>query len=110
MALAESCISAPDRRIGAVVELAPGRVRTDALLFGESQSRVVLSASPAHRQRILDQAVGAGVPAEIIGTVGGDRFVVHVGAERSAATTVDLPVAALHEAWALSLERTLNPD
>jgi len=110
VALAESCISAPDRRLGAVVKLAAGRIRKDALLFGESQSRVVLSASPAQRQQVLDRAVAAGVPADIIGTVGGDRLVVHLGAERSAATTVDLSVAALHEAWAFSLERTLNPE
>ena len=110
VALAESCISAPDRRLGAVVKLAAGRIRKDALLFGESQSRVVLSASPAQRQQILDRAVAAGVPADIIGTVGGDRLVVHVGGERSAATTVDLSVAALHGAWAFSLERTLNPE
>ena len=110
VALAESCMSAPDRRLGAVVRLAPGRIRKDALLFGESQSRIVLSASPAQRQRILDQAMAAGVPVEIIGTVGGDRFVVQVGTERSAPTAIDLLVATLHETWTFSLERTLNPD
>ncbi len=110
VAVAESCMSAPDLRLGAVVTLPAGRIRKDALLFGESQSRVVLSVSPAHRQRVLDQAVAAGVPAQVIGTVGGDRFVVHVSSERSAAATIDLPVAALHETWAFSLERTLNPE
>jgi phosphoribosylformylglycinamidine synthase subunit PurL len=110
VALAESCMSAPDRMLGAVVRLSPGRIRKDALLFGESQSRVVLSAAPAQRQQILDQAAEAGVPVEVVGTVTGDRLTIQVGAERSAATTIDIPVVALHDRWAFSLERTLNQE
>jgi phosphoribosylformylglycinamidine synthase subunit PurL len=110
VALAESCLSAPDRMLGAVVRLSLGRLRNDALLFGESQSRVVLSANPAHRQSILDQAAKAGVPAEVVGTVTGHRLMIQVGSERSAATTIDLPIDVLHERWAGSLERTLTDE
>jgi phosphoribosylformylglycinamidine synthase II len=110
VALAESCMSAPNRMLGAVVRLSAGRIRTDALLFGESQSRVVLSADPAQRQHILDHAAAAGVPAEVIGTVTGDRLIIHIGTERSAATTIDMPVTLLHDRWAFSLERTLNQE
>ena len=46
VALAECCISAPDTRRGAVVKLPLDASRRDALLFGESQSRVVLSVKP----------------------------------------------------------------
>jgi len=108
VALAESCMSGPDRSRGAVVRLHPGRLRTDALLFGESQSRVVVSAKPAQRQAILDHAKGLGVPAAVIGAVGGASFVVYVGDEQSTTKTIDVPVATLADRWGFSLERTLN--
>lgn len=108
VALAESCMSAQDRKLGAVVTLNVGRLRKDAVLFGESQSRVVLSAKPDHRQAILDAATRLGVPARVIGTVTGDRLVMYLGDDRSTTKTVDVPVAALQDRWASSIERTLG--
>jgi phosphoribosylformylglycinamidine synthase len=108
VALAESCLSGPDRTLGAVVRLPSGRLRKDAVLFGETQSRVILSAKPAHRQTILEGAARFGVPAEVIGAVEGDRLVIHVGDERSTAKAIDAPIAALRACWVFSLERTLN--
>jgi phosphoribosylformylglycinamidine synthase subunit PurL len=110
VALAESCISAPDLKLGAVVRLSAGRVRKDALLFGESQSRVVLSADPARRQSILDQAARRGVPAAVIGTVSADRLIISMGEEASSVKVIDTPVAVLHDRWAFSLERTLTHE
>ncbi|MDX2252376.1 MAG: phosphoribosylformylglycinamidine synthase subunit PurL [Nitrospira sp.] len=107
VALAESAMSGPDRPLGAVVTLALGRFRKDAVLFGESQSRVVLSAKPAHRQAILDCARQAGVPAAVIGSVTGDRLVISLEGERPAATVINVPVAVLYDRWAFSIERTL---
>jgi phosphoribosylformylglycinamidine synthase II len=104
--LAESCFSGQDRKLGAVVRLASGRIRKDAVLFGESQSRVVLSAKPSHRQAILDQAKSLGVPAEVIGSVTGARLTISLGD----ATMLDVPVPTLHDRWALSIERTLNQE
>ena len=56
VALAESCISAPSGRLGAVVQLPLGRLRRDALFFGESQSRVILSVKPDEAERVLQTA------------------------------------------------------
>jgi phosphoribosylformylglycinamidine synthase II len=108
VALAESCFSGPDRTLGAVVRLTKGRLRKDAVLFGESQSRIVVSATPVHRQAILDHAKRFAVPAEVIGSVSGDRLVVAVGDEGSTERMIDQPVAELLDRWALSLERSLN--
>ena len=108
VALAESAMSGPDRPLGAVVTLVLGRLRKDAVLFGESQSRVVLSAKPVHRQAILDRARRAGVPAAVIGAVTGDRLVISLEGERPAATVINVPVAVLFDRWAYSIERTLN--
>ncbi|NGZ60254.1 MAG: phosphoribosylformylglycinamidine synthase subunit PurL [Nitrospira sp. LK265] len=108
VALAESCISGPDRALGAVVRLTRGRLRKDAVLFGESQSRVVVSAKPAHRQPILNHARSFGVPIEIMGTVTGGRLIVSVGDEGSTEPVIDQPVAMLHDRWVCALEQALN--
>ena len=110
VALAECCMSGPGPRRGAVVRLSPGRLRKDAVLFGESQSRIVLSSKPSDRQAILDQAAQLGVPAAVIGAVGGASLVVYLGDERSTTKTIDLPIATLADRWGLSLERTLSQE
>jgi phosphoribosylformylglycinamidine synthase subunit PurL len=108
VALAESCISGPGRSFGAVIKLTRGRLRKDAVLFGESQSRVVVSAKPVHREAIIGHARKGGVPAEVIGAVSGDRLIVAVGDEGSAEQVINQPVAVLMDRWAFSIERTLN--
>jgi phosphoribosylformylglycinamidine synthase len=108
VALTESCISGPERTFGAVVRLNRGRLRKDAVLFGESQSRVVVSAKPVDRQAILSEARRFGVPVEMIGAVSGERLVVSVGEEGSMEQVIDQPVSTLYDRWAFSLERTLN--
>jgi phosphoribosylformylglycinamidine synthase subunit PurL len=106
--LAECCVSGTEQTLGAVIRLAKGRLRKDAILFGESQSRVVISAKPVHRQAILDRATRCGVPVDVIGSISGDRLVLHVGDEGSTEKAIDQPVAALHARWAFSLERALH--
>lgn len=106
--LAECCMSGPEQTFGAVLRLTRGRLRKDAVLFGESQSRVVISATPVHRQAILDHATRYGVPVEVIGAISGTRLVMYVGDEQSTEKVIDQPVAMLYDRWALSLERTLN--
>ena len=109
VALVESCISGPAERRGAVVRLSLDALRRDALLFGESQSRVVLSVKPELADRVLKLAGDAAVPATKIGTVGGDRFVVEVEkGQWSEGCRIDLTVDQLYDRWAFSIERTLN--
>jgi phosphoribosylformylglycinamidine synthase len=108
VALAESCFSqqiAKDtqRFIGATVELplAAG-VRLDALLFGETQNRVVVSVSPANADKVLAEAKAAGVPALKIGTVGGDTLSIKAGS-----THLSAKVAELHDGWWNSIARAM---
>ncbi|MDP3091789.1 MAG: phosphoribosylformylglycinamidine synthase subunit PurL [Nitrospira sp.] len=110
VALAECCMSGPDQTRGAVVRLTPGRQRIDSMLFGESQSRIIVSAQPAQRQAILEQAQRLGVPAAVVGAVGGAALVIYVGDERSTTKTIDLPVATIADRWGLSLERRLSQE
>jgi len=109
VALAESCMSGPGQPLGAVVQLSRGRLRKDAVLFGESQSRVVVSAKSLHRQAILDQAQHFGVAAEVIGSVTGGRLTIHLSDQSSTEVVIDQPVSALYDQWACSLERALHP-
>ncbi|MGH7228141.1 MAG: AIR synthase related protein, partial [Nitrospiraceae bacterium] len=107
--LAESCLSHPAKALGAVVRLSPHRLRQDSLLFGESQSRVVLSVTPAQVEAVLRIARELGMPAEVIGTVGGERLVIEVAADRlGPACRIDVDLDTLHDRWANSLERSLG--
>jgi Phosphoribosylformylglycinamidine (FGAM) synthase, synthetase domain len=111
VALAECCLSHPTKPLGAVLKLDLSRLRRDALLFGESQSRVVLSVRPAHVDQVLQMAHALGVPAMTIGAVGGDRFIIHVESDdRTAGCTIDSDLDALYDRWANSLKRALEVE
>lgn len=111
VALAECCISGPDGHVGAMVQLPLNGLRQDALLFGESQSRIVLSVKPEQAEAVLNQIRDAGVPAAKIGTVGGSRFVIRLeGDQRTEGCTVDLDLNVLHDRWASAIPRALGQN
>ena len=87
VALAESCISGS---VGLTSELSL-ESRWDAVLFGEGQSRIVVSVSPGTEQRLLEVCRNEGVPAAYLGVVGGDRLIVD--------GLLDAPIADLASAW-----------
>jgi phosphoribosylformylglycinamidine synthase subunit PurL len=109
VALAECCVSVPTQPLGAVVRLAGHTIRRDALLFGESQSRAVLTVKADAADKVLTIAQAMGVPAAKIGTVGGERLVIDVEASKQAsACRVDAELKTLLDRWGNSLEKTLN--
>ncbi|WP_447980180.1 phosphoribosylformylglycinamidine synthase subunit PurL [Candidatus Nitrospira bockiana] len=109
VALAECCMSSPARRLGAVLRLGLHGLRRDALLFGESQSRVILSVTADHADHVLRTAQALGVPAVPLGTVGGDRLIVEVeGDDRTAGCRIEAEVETLWDRWAGALERALT--
>ena len=72
VALGEACIQNPDRPTGATVDLSGMTgVSSEAALFGESQSRFLLSASPEKADALVAHFTAAGIPVSEIGTVGG---------------------------------------
>ncbi len=93
VALAECCISDPDHRLGAVIEL-PETERLDAVLFHEAQARIVLSVAPTAAAEALRVLQAGNVPARQLGIVGGSELSVQVGEQRLA-----WPVAEMHGAW-----------
>jgi phosphoribosylformylglycinamidine synthase len=111
VALAECCVSAPGKKRGAVVKLGLDSLRRDALLFGESQSRIILSVKPDVAESVLNRSWDAGVPAGKIGTVGGDRFVIDVEkGQWSEGCRIDLPVDDVSDRWANAIERLLSHE
>ncbi|MBE0645185.1 MAG: phosphoribosylformylglycinamidine synthase subunit PurL [Bacteroidetes bacterium] len=97
--LAESCFIG-DRNIGATVNIDRGELRKDALYFGESQSRVIISCSPAHADAVLAIAAKAGIAATDIGTTGGDRLRIN--------EDIDLVVAEMSDAHGTALSKLLE--
>jgi phosphoribosylformylglycinamidine synthase len=104
VALAECCVS-PEPVVGARVELAnPQGIRRDAVLFSESQSRVVLSVKEGDVDRVLAVAGRWGVPATKIGETGGDRLSISVAGE----VLADVALSAVRAAWSDGLPAQLG--
>ncbi|HKX61910.1 MAG TPA: phosphoribosylformylglycinamidine synthase subunit PurL [Verrucomicrobiae bacterium] len=109
VALAECCISQQvaretPRLLGARIDLSQFKdVRLDALLFGETQNRIVLSCKASDTVKIIERAKLLGVPAERIGTVGGDRLEIKTSTgDYSEGLTV------LHDGWWNSIARAMK--
>ena len=88
VSLAESC---PFGDVGADLTLPAAAARLDARLFGEVQSRVVLSVVPDDVARVAEIAQQRGAQVTQLGAVGGDRLMLRTGGE----VVVDTPVAEL---------------
>lgn len=96
VALAECCFAGEQGVKGAVVDLsAGGRVRRDALLFGETQSRILLSLPAKNLDRLEQIAAAHGAPLTMIGRVGGERLSVSCGGE----PLIDLAIPPLEVEW-----------
>ncbi|MFH5186457.1 phosphoribosylformylglycinamidine synthase subunit PurL [Paenibacillus sp. TAB 01] len=91
VALAESCISG---RLGAQVNFA-SELRNDIALFSESQSRILLSASPEKAEELKAYIAGQGVPVQQLGQVTGQELQIQVNAE----PVIQASVAQLEKVW-----------
>jgi phosphoribosylformylglycinamidine synthase subunit PurL len=88
VAVAESCIQGNIGFKGKVN--IPGR--RDSALFGEAQSRVVVSVKPTGVSRLESLAFKHNVPITRLGVTGGDRLDLN--------GIIDLAVKELHQSWA----------
>ena len=109
VALAECCMSGPNEPVGAVVQLSVGGLRRDAVLFGESQSRIILSVRPERLDQVMTLLRDAAVPAAMIGTVGGNRLLIRLkGNSPVSGEAIDLDLTTLHEQWGQAIPRALG--
>ena len=109
VALAESCLSqqiarGTPRLIGAQVDLTPiTSARLDSLLFGESQGRIIISVAAVNTGKVLAQAKILGVPARLLGTVGGAALEI-----KTTGTTLTCDLRELYDPWWNSIARAMQ--
>ncbi|MHB8483326.1 MAG: phosphoribosylformylglycinamidine synthase subunit PurL [Nitrospiria bacterium] len=99
VALAESCIASP-RPKGAEIQLQDAGIRTDALLFGESQSRILVSAKPDRVTEVEKTAEKYQVSFEKIGVVKGDGLLIN--------SYISFPLDDLIETWRYAIPKQLK--
>ncbi len=91
---AAECAFHSDEFWGCSLDL-DGDLRADTLLFGESQSRILVTVSPDKLEILLQMAREHGVPASVLGKTGGDRISIrHRGESR-----IGLPVREAFDRW-----------
>ncbi|UQZ85249.1 Phosphoribosylformylglycinamidine synthase 2 [Paenibacillus konkukensis] len=91
VALAESCISG---RLGASVNFAT-ELRNDIALFSESQSRILLSASPDKSEALKQWIAESGVSYQELGQVQGQELQIQV----NDTPVIQASVAQLEKVW-----------
>ena len=96
VALAECCL-AGNHGFKGNLEI---QSRLDAALFGELQSRIIVSVPPAKARKLQDSAAQEGVELRELGVVGGNRLVVE--------GLIDVPVEQIAAVWHNGLEAALK--
>lgn len=99
VALAESCILGDPNPIGASLEISP-ETREDFYLFGEDQSRFLISFNSINLRSILDVVKDYKLSLQPLGQVGGDRLCLK--------GYVDLPLKTIHRTYFNSLQQTVE--
>ena len=87
IALAESCIKGEK---GAEIDI-KGKMRSDALLFGESQSRIMLSINPKNLTSLQEIADKYQVPLLLLGSVKREKLKIN--------RLINIKVEQLEKAW-----------
>jgi phosphoribosylformylglycinamidine synthase len=105
VAIAECCFSSLGRTfIGANVKLEADGLSADALLFGETPSRIVISFAATDLDKVRE--IVGNCPFAEIGKIGGDEIYISV----DNACVVRSLVSDLESLWCNSLEGWLYPS
>jgi phosphoribosylformylglycinamidine synthase subunit PurL len=105
VALAECCFN-PAGLLGAEVQLAPGsNFPAFATLFGESQSRIIISVANENEAAVQRELNDAGIPSFVLGSVGGADLRINLSGEDH-----QWPIADLHDLWFNAIARAVDQD
>lgn len=99
VALAESCISG---NIGAEINLVKENLELPELLFGETQSRIIVTVDRNKGEEICALAEKFGVPLSLIGEVGGKELKVKVNG--ISGEVINLSISKMEKAWRGAIE------
>jgi phosphoribosylformylglycinamidine synthase subunit PurL len=103
--IAESCFSSLGcDAVGAEITLDNKGLSNEALLFGETPSRIVISFDAEHLDRV--KAIAGNVEFQLIGKVTGKRLTVKNGETE----LLSSPIDQLENAWRDSLRTVLEPQ
>ncbi len=104
VALTECCFSESGKSLGAKLDslgvFNEGEVRKDALLFGESQSRVIASCDPENVEALEVVLKETKVPFQKVGVVEGNRVQMD--------KLIDLPVSELEQIFRQAIPRRME--
>lgn len=102
VALAECCISASlhgEKNIGAYIEI-QSDIRVDSLLFGETQSRIIITVSKNNLNKIKKLAAENKVILTEIGKTGGDRLIINIDwASKKCSHKINIKISELENIW-----------
>jgi phosphoribosylformylglycinamidine (FGAM) synthase-like enzyme len=104
VALAECSLGGPDGPLALEAELET-EVQAAAALFGESQSRVVLSCHPERVERVVTLAAEHELAVAVIGSVGPPDGRFRLAA---AGVQIDLELDRIHETYRSSLPKRME--
>ena len=104
VAMAECCISNKDKMIGANINKLNYDMRLDVLLFGESQSRIILSCSKDSVVKLRKIALEFKAPFYVIGETGGRVLRILNDTEE----LIYLSLEDLNEEWSGSLKKKIE--
>jgi phosphoribosylformylglycinamidine synthase II len=104
VALAECCFN-PEKLFGAEIDLKGGDTPATAVLFNESQSRIVISVAPENLQKTMSVLQERQIPFQELGRVSGNQLRIRVDSEE-----FSWPIADLHDGWWNAVRRAVESD
>lgn len=104
-ALAESCIAGGK---GAKIELEKGSFREDVLLFGESQSRIIISTAKENMHLLEKLARELDTPIKVIGWVIEEDLIIDVSDKNGSANLINLKVEGIGQIWRKQLDTIMG--
>jgi len=100
VALAEACICNQEEPKGARIRMTGSQLRSDFLLLGEDQSRIIATTRQRDLHALSAIMSSFGVPIELLGNVEGDRLIIE--------DLIDVSCSSLIEAYFGGIERRMS--
>jgi len=96
VALAESCLLSP-ARVGGMITQQAQMFRMDGYLFGESQSRILVTVKDEHLAQVKTLIEEKSLPYSLLGKTGGDALRIYI--ENQSAPIIQVSMEAMRLAY-----------
>ena len=102
VALAECCICDERKTMGAEISVPQEGLSLEALFFGESQSRAVITVRTKDWESVSELAQESGLPCRRIGQTGGQKLRIN--------GIIEAPIPVLSETWRGAIGRRIHSE